>query len=914
MPGKSAALSRIVLGAALTVLCSSAQPPYFSSIEPVAADQEIAANRGSAALWQSLKKLHTRASLIMVTAHPDDEDGGMLTYESRGRGTRVALLTLNRGEGGANVMSNDYFDALGLVRTMELLQAGRYYGVDQYWTRVIDYGFSKTKAESIARWRHDRVLADVVRVMRMVRPLVVTSVFVGGPSDGHGNHQTAGAMAQEAFKAAADPGMFPEQIRSGLRPWAPLKDYARAAGGRRGGDETQAIHVTIPQGTYDPMMGASYTQIAREGLGFQKSQNGGLSMPRAGEVMSAYHRYGSLIPAKDEEQGFFDGIDTSLGGIATLAKGGGKSFLVTALGKINEKVEEATAMFSAPHPEACAPALAVGLKATMALIDAVQQSGLSDESKYDIRHELEIKRAQFNNALAQALGITVSGTVTPLAEPEGGGRGNPFMMGDPESSRIAIPGETIGVRIHTVSQAPSGVKLERLAVETRGQRGDWRIVAQGIAPAGELASNKPAEQKFTISIPANANFTRPYFSRPDLEQSYYDIGDDGYLNQPLSPYPVAGWAEYSYEGAPIRVGQYVQTMKRVAGMGSVSEPLVVGPAIGVQIAPRHGVVPLDAKSFPVTVVINSNAKGPAKGSIRLDVPAGWGVEPRIGEFSVAANGQQQSATFTVTPAGLAEKIYQITAVAEYAGAQYKEGYDVTGYAGVRPYYLYKPATYKTTGVDVKVAPGLKVGYVTGTGDDVPASLEQFGVKVTFLTPNDIAGSDLGKFDVVLLGVRTYAAREDLRTHNNRLLDYVKNGGVAIVQYNTPEFDNNYGPYPYTMGRNPEEVTDETSRVNILVPANPILNWPNRITEKDFTGWVEERGSKWMRTWDSRYEAVLETHDEGQEPQKGGLLYARYGKGVYIYNAYAFYRQLPEGVSGAYRIFANMLSLARNPNR
>src|SRR6478609_10003008 len=207
-----------------------AQAPYYTSIQPSAYAREIPVNRGSAALWQSLKKLHTRASLIMVTAHPDDEDGGMLAYESRGQGVRVALLTLNRGEGGANVMSSDYFDALGLVRTMELLTAGRYYGVDQYWTRVIDYGFSKTKAESISKWTHDRVLYDVVRVVRMVRPLVITSVFVGGPSDGHGHHQTAGAMAQEVFKAAGDPNMFPEQLRSGLRPWTPLKDYARNPG------------------------------------------------------------------------------------------------------------------------------------------------------------------------------------------------------------------------------------------------------------------------------------------------------------------------------------------------------------------------------------------------------------------------------------------------------------------------------------------------------------------------------------------------------------------------------------------------------------------------------------------------------------------------------------------------------------
>src|SRR4051794_25970074 len=229
-----------------------AQLPYSTSIRPNPADREIAVNRGSAALWQSLKKLHTRASLIMITAHPDDEDGGMLAYESRGQGVRVALLTLNRGEGGANVMSSDYFDALGLVRTMELLAAGRYYGVDQYWTRVIDYGFSKTKAESIGKWTHDRVLYDVVRVVRTVRPLVITSVFVGGASDGHGNHQTAGAMAQEAFNAAGDPNIFPDQIKAGLQPWTPLKVYARQPFPRRGGGGSQSVEGANPRGRYAP--------------------------------------------------------------------------------------------------------------------------------------------------------------------------------------------------------------------------------------------------------------------------------------------------------------------------------------------------------------------------------------------------------------------------------------------------------------------------------------------------------------------------------------------------------------------------------------------------------------------------------------------------------------------------------------
>src|SRR5437016_10225597 len=220
----------------LSVACVTGlgQVPYKSSIMPSEVAIDLPVNSGAAAVWQGLKKLHTRASLIMITAHPDDEDGGMLAYESRGQGTRVALLTLNRGEGGANVMSSDYFDALGLVRTEELLAADRYYGVDQYWTRVIDYGFSKTLDESLAKWTRDRVLYDVVRVIRTVRPLVITSVFVGGPSDGHGNHQTAGLMAQAVFKAAGDPNVFPEQIRAGLRPWSPVKDYVRAPGGRGG--------------------------------------------------------------------------------------------------------------------------------------------------------------------------------------------------------------------------------------------------------------------------------------------------------------------------------------------------------------------------------------------------------------------------------------------------------------------------------------------------------------------------------------------------------------------------------------------------------------------------------------------------------------------------------------------------------
>ncbi len=891
-------------------LSITAQAPYRSSIVPSEVANELFANHGAAALWQSLKKLHTRASLIMITAHPDDEDGGTLTYESRGQGARVALLTLNRGEGGANVMSSDYFDALGLVRTEELLAADRYYGVDQYWTRVVDYGFSKNLDEALTKWTRDRVLYDVVRVVRMVRPLVVTSVFVGGASDGHGNHQTAGLMAKEVYRLAGDPSVFPDQIKAGLRPWNPLKDYARAPFSRRANPSPLSVNVEIPVGNYDPSLGLNYLQFSRAGLGNQKSQNGGTGIPAAGPMMSAYHRFDSRIAAEDKEQSFFDGIDTSLAGIASLAKQGDTTFLVDGLKQINADVERALDQFSSTQPEKVAPFLAQGLKNTIALLDRLSRSNLTEDARYDIAHELSIKRVQFNDALAEALGIAMLATVAPMTDPEP--RLSMFME-EPDTFRIATPGQTFGVKVKIVNQSSVPVAIGHLSLQPVESK--WWSISPAKEVSGALPPNQSATAVFRATVAAaDSGYTQPYFSRPNIEQPYYDILDQRYLNLPRSSYPLSASAELTYDGAPIQVAQVVQTVRRVTGSGQVLEPLVVGPAISVAISPRAGIVPLDSKSFPVTAVVHSNVQGPAKGSLRLELPSGWRSTPESAEFSAAGEGDDRSVTFQVTPGNLTEKSYTITATATYSGKTYREGYQLTGYNGLRPYFLYTSSTYRTSGVDVKVAPGLRVAYVMGSGDDVPSSLEHLGIKVSFLTGADLASGDLSRYDVILLGVRTYAVRDDLRTSNNRLLEYVKNGGVVIVEYNTPEYDHNYGPYPYVMGNNPEEVTDEASKVDILAPANPVFNWPNKITEKDFGGWVEERGSKWMQSWDPQYQALLSTQDPGQPPQKGGLLYAKYGKGIYIYNAYAFYRQLPEGVPGAYRIFANMVSLAKNPAR
>jgi hypothetical protein len=324
------------------------------------------------------------------------------------------------------------------------------------------------------------------------------------------------------------------------------------------------------------------------------------------------------------------------------------------------------------------------------------------------------------------------------------------------------------------------------------------------------------------------------------------------------------------------------------------------------------VVPLGGSKLNLKVNLHSNVKGDAKGTVKLDLPSGWTSDPADALFELAKDGEEQHVSFVVTPAKLAPTPYQITAVATYNGEKYTQGYDVTGYESLRSYPLYETATYKTRGVDVKVAPNLKVGYVEGTGDEVAQSLEDIGIHAQFLGPQDLAMGDLSKYDCIVLGVRAYAARPDLATYNGHLLKYVENGGVVFVQYNSAQYDHNYGPYPYSLTNDPEKVVDETAKVNILKPDNPLMSWPNKITSADFDGWLEERGHSFMKSWDPRYVALTEVHDPDQDPQEGGLLYAPYGKGVYVYGAYALYRQLPEGVPGAYRIFANALSLAHNP--
>lgn len=855
-------------------------------------------DQGASGTWQKIQKLQTTASALHTKAHPDDEHGGMLALLSRRDGARVAMLTLNRGESGDNAVGPQLFVGLGLIRTEELLVANRYYGVDQqYFTSVLDYGFSKRIDEAFDMWGRDNVLRDVVRVIRMERPLVIVSRFQGTQRDGHGNHQTAGLLTQEAAKAAADPNMFPEQIKDGLRPWQAAKVYI---GGMR---EEEDWTVKVDPGEYSPWVGSSYSDFARLGLSFQRSQVSGRYNPVAGPAPGYYKRTASAVeglPAK--EQGFFDGIDTTVPGMFKALRKPEPAGAAPLLAAIDASVKKAVAAFSMKDPSATVPALAEGLAATRKAIAGIQDP--------DALHLLRIKEQQFQDAINTALGVAFTARAQAAGAPEP--TGMMAMFAPPPAMAAPVPGQTFEVRTRftnrgNVSVTPAALELEAPAGWTTA-KGEGAIAALGL--------NESATQRFTVTVPADAALSsKPYFVRPSVRDNLYKIDDMTQFGRPATAPPLVAVAKYSVNGVPVEARDVVRRREPKLPYGDVLRELRVVPALSVSVAPAAAVIPLAAatKQVHLQVEVLNNNEGAITGQLSLSMPAGWKAEPAQHALSFTRAGEKANFDFTVTVPTLETKAYTVQAVATANGREYREGYEVIDHRDLEVRYLYRPATAEVTGLDVATAPNLSVGYVMGVGDTNPAAIAQLGYKVTLLDERMLASADLSQFDAIVTGTRAYAVRDDLKTYNQRLLDYVKAGGNLVVLYNTQELiPEKFAPFPAQHGQRAEEVSEEDSPVNILAPDHQALNWPNKITKADFDGWVEQRGSKFWAGWDAAYTPIIETWDKGQAPQKGGWLHAKHGKGHYTYFAYAFHRQLPYGVPGAYRLLANVLALSKSP--
>ncbi|MGA2169154.1 MAG: PIG-L family deacetylase [Terracidiphilus sp.] len=924
---------------------AAAAPAQLPSGEPSAIALPLAEDRGAAALEQSLRRLSTTASVLMIVAHPDDEDGALLAYLSRGLGVRATLLTLTRGEGGQNAMSADSYDALGLIRTNELLRAGEFYGVKQLWGTEIDFGFSKTQQESFARWGHDRVLYDAVLAVRRERPQIIVSTFVGGITDGHGHHQVSGEIAQEVFKAAVDPKVFPEQLKDGLQPWQPLAVYemvpfAPVTDGKMfdyatgkwapakflnyvTGESTTGVpttDVTIQIGTLDPVLGRSYVQIAREGWGQQKSQNGGANPTLSGPATTSYHLWAvapqavpknppatNATPAAKPDGDLFHNrrvsIDTTLAGLTRLVTANPPAWLFDSLQQLDAAFKQFEIERHGQAGTAVAHQLAPIYRQTLALRARIAAGNLDPQAKAGLLLELDAKINQFQSALKDLLGLDLVAFTTKAANAQAGG---PFRGGSAdEMPRSVSPGEEFRVRVHT-AQATADTRLSRVWLDSHSGE-PWKSDnATGAFDSAVPPTAPTSDQTFRIQAADNAEPTQPYFTRPNIEQPYYDLTHPEYRERSFAPWPLAAWAEFTFDGLPIRLSQVVQTMQRVLGPGGIYEPLVVTPAIGVRIDPEARILPLDGSALPVRVSVHAQAA--AEGTVELNLPSGWTAQPASAAFHLSAAGDTEPILFSVTPAATETGAYTLQAVAHSAGHTYQTGWQSAGYPGLRPYNLYKPAQLLTQKVDVKLAPGLRVGYIMGTGDLVPEAIEALGVAPHLLTVAELTSADLSAWNVLVIGIRAYSARPELARAQPRLQQFVERGGTLLVLYQSANFP---APFPLSMGRMPERVVDEQAPVKLLGPADPLFTSPNDLTAADFDGWVEERGHSFLDSWDPAYTALTETADPGQDPQRGGLLVAHPGKGTYIYVAYALHRQLPELVPGAYRLLANLLSAGQD---
>ena len=862
---------------------------------------------GAAGLKLMLRHLQNTARLMQTTAHPDDEDGGMLTLEARGKGVSTLLMTLTRGEGGQNKLGSNLFDALGVLRTLELLASDRYYGVEQRFSRVADFGYSKTPEETFQKWQgHDIALGDMVRVIRTFRPDILVARFSGTDRDGHGHHQASAILTKEAFRAAADPNRFPEQLTNGLKPWQPKKLYIGNVCGF-GANTCDPANYTLRlnTGEVDPVLGTSYIQFAMQGLRHQQSQGAANWTVEPGDRFTFYKLVDSVVDSpKDKdghEQSFFDGIDTTIPGLASRlgTEEQNAPWLRPALVEIKTKIDDAM-LAADKNPSAAAAPLGDAYGMLLQASNRFTGAQLSPGVKRDLQGRFRQTLYELEQAEALAEGVSLHVVVdSPVGS-------------TPEDAFMATPGHKFEVTAR-LSAADGSPATGSISLDLP-QEWAAEVLSRETSGNGTIT-------RFRVSVPPNVEPTRPYWHRNDPETEAVNTIDDA-INQgfPFPPPPVK--ASASTASVPGRLSAVCMVRYKDASGGIAERPLAVAPAFSVMLDPGEQVMPTEnGPKSEVKVDVSSNLDSTPQeqthssedtsnndGILRVEAPESWRVEPGQQELQFHERGEPHSANFTVHPGNLSEGHKEIRATFKSGSRSYIEGYSVVTREDLGTFYYYQPAIQHVSIIDVRVPKNLKVGYIMGAGDEIPTVLQQIGIEVVLIPADKLNSQDLSRYQTIVLGIRAYDTQKDVVANNKRLLDFVQAGGRLVVQYNTAPTDFNSGkltPYPATLSR--ARVSVEEAPVVILDPANPIFHSPNEITQKDFQGWVQERGLYFMSQWDSNFTPLLESHDPGEAEQKGGLLIAHYGKGTYIYTGYAFFRQLPAGVPGAVRLFVNLIA-------
>lgn len=873
---------------AFTLQFTVTAPPTFADTRPAPED------RGASGLALTLRRLQTIASVLHTAAHPDDESSDLLAYLTRGLGARVGYLSLNRGEGGQNGIGPELGESLGVLRTEELLAARKLDGAEQYFTRAFDFGFTRSAEETLQKWNKEEILGDMVRVIRTLRPLVIVAGFSGTARDGHGQHQVSGLLTPAAIKAAADPQRFPEQIKEGLQPWQVLKFYQRVF------DQGKFPAATFDVGKFDPILGRSYAELAAEGRSKHRSQDFGMIQAR-GSALRAFGRQESKVNAPDKETSLFDGIDVSLTGIANFAGGEANAKkLMTPLARLKELAAQALAEYQPQSPERIAPKLAAGLREVRALRG--QLNDLDAASRATVDAMLARKEQEFSSALVRAHGVIVDAL---------------------SNAEIVSPGETLEVTTNVYfGTGPKPMGLNGKDAVRLSSPSSWRVEPlevdadqpETLAPFSRGRERADLAARFRVTLPDDEPPTEPYWLARPRTREQFDWDSAMPVNQPFAPPRLTARVELTLAGERVAINQPVEYRFADKTFGEFRRELKVAPAITVTMRPSLLIMPRGSKDMTreVSLEITHNARRATNGTINLVAPQGWKVVGDNPSLAFTRQGEKTSRRFRVTPPTNASGNFTLKAVATADGREYASGYTTVAYPHIETHLIYHPAQAKAEVFDVRVAAGLKVGYVPGSGDDTVAALEQLGVNVKTIDETELAGGDLSVYDTIILGIRVYEVRDDVVANNKRLLDYVNQGGTLIVQYNKNEFvtRGQLAPYPVKMAGS-LRVTDETAPVKILVPNHPLFNFPNKITDDDWKGWVQERGLYFLSEWDKQYTPLLASSDEPGKEFLGGELIADYGKGHYIFTGYAWFRQLPAGVAGAYRMFANLVSYPKS---
>jgi LmbE family N-acetylglucosaminyl deacetylase len=916
---------------------------------------------GHIALALALRHLGNTGVLLHTTAHPDDENNGLLVMLNRGQGYRTALATATRGNGGQNEIGPELFEALGVLRTKELEALHRFDGAEQYFTRAVDFGFSFSIEETFEKWGRDEITSDYVRLIRTIRPDVVIALMPTGNGGGQ-HHQASAVITHDAVKLSGDATKYPDQIKSGLRPWQPKKFYYLTGFGFPGEQQPSGPLARINLAVYDPLLGKTYQEIGTEARSMHKCQGMAQLLALPGPAASTYQlSETTLSGARHDETSLFDGLDTSIVGLSRFVNGKPPKELMEGLQAIATAAATAQKNFDTVNDQATVKPLLDGLFAVRVLRRALRAMGIDDQARFDIDFRLRQKEREFQQASLLANGVLVEA----LAD-----------------DGLVVPGQETKISVLVANRGVTDVNVKSITFEgfegnatcalTQMTRPDLSMFGmRDTGPQGPQVSvvkkDQVARCQPSLKIPATARVSEPYWHRAN-EAGRYTFDADSPFGLPFRPTTFYVTADVTFAGTE-EVFDTVPVEHRYEGnifSGEKRTELLIVPPLSVRVSPQVAIVPaasirsaaapppsrtgrgatppsrggapaprrppaqgaqgratsaapVNAGAQPpsatreVEVTVVNDTPGAAETSVKLDAPQGWTVSPPQQAIAFTRADESRTVRFEVTPgSGVSVGQFMIRASASLAGASFDRGYEVVEYPHITRAHIYDAADARLKVIDVRTPANLTIGYIMGVGDQVPPAIQQLGAKVEMISPDDLAWGNLSRFDAIVTGVRAYERRDDLRANNSRLLEYVFNGGTLVVQYNKFEFNEaQYGPYPAKTSSN--RVTDEHAPVQILDAHNPIFTTPNEIGADAWKNWVQERGLYFLGEKDSRYHDLVQLEDpfpNNPGPKTGALVEATYGKGKWMYVGLGLWRQLPAGTDGAYQLLANLISAGK----